>query len=157
MANFHLIMGGLNFCANSPLMIAETLQQAFLETHYHVHDEPPFFLQIGQTSEALLACHARHQVTCSAFITAWNPLSQMQTDAVNAQRHQELVTEVERRSLSFLPGVGQHPSNQWPGEGSLLVLGLSLEAAKVLGQWFEQHALVWAGEDCVPELIMISI
>ena len=149
-------MNDINFHLDIPLMIEESLQQAFLETHYHVHDEPPFFLQIGKTSEALLACHARHQVTCSTFITAWNPLSQMQTDAVNAQRHQDLVTEGERRSLSFLPGVGQHPANHWAGEGSLLVLGLSLEAAKVLGQRFEQHALVWAGEDCVPKLIMIS-
>jgi hypothetical protein len=33
-----------------------------------------------------------------------------------------------------ISGMGEHPSGDWPGEGTVLVLGLSPEAAKSLGQ-----------------------
>jgi hypothetical protein len=72
----------------------------------------------------------------------------------NEERHQALIAEIKGRSLSFLPGVGQHPGNKWPGEQSVLVLGLSLEAAKTLGRRFEQNAVVWTGKDGVPELVL---
>lgn len=129
------------------------LIQAYTETHYTVQDVEPFVLRIGEVSEALMACHKRHRVDCSAFITAWNPISQQLTDQENEERHQALIAEIKGRSLSFLPGVGQHPSNNWPGEKSVLVLGLSLEAAKTLGRRFEQNAVVWTGRDGVSELV----
>jgi hypothetical protein len=128
--------------------------QAFKETHYTVQDVVPFVLHIGEASADLVACHKRHRVDCSAFITAWNPFSQPLTAQENEERHQALIVEIKGRSLSFLPGVGQHPSNNWPGEQSVLVLGLSLEAAKTLGRRFDQHAVVWTGRDGVPELLM---
>jgi len=139
------------------VLMDEPLVQAFKETHYIVQDEQPFVLRIGETSEDLIACHKRHRVECSAFITAWNPFSHQLTAKENEERHQALIAEIKGRSLSILPGVGQHPSNNWPGEKSVLVLGLSLEAAKTLGRRFEQHAIVWCSNDGVPQLIFPSI
>jgi len=130
------------------------LTQAYKETHYTVQDMEPFVLRIGEVSEDLMACHKRHRVECSAFITAWNPFSQQLTAQENEERQQALIAEIKGRSLFFLHGVGQHPSNNWPGEQSVLVLGLSLEAAKTLGRRFEQNAVVWTGRDGVPELLM---
>ncbi len=49
--------------------------------------------------------------------------------------------------------IGKHPSNNWPGEVSVLVLGLDLEAAKSLARHYEQHAFVWAAGDGVPVLV----
>ena len=132
----------------------EDLIQAYKETHYTVQDAEPFVLRIGEVSEALIACHKRHRVDCSAFITAWNPFSQQLTAQENEERHQALIAEIKGRSLSFLPGVGQHPSSNWPGEQSVLVLGLSLEAAKTLGRRFEQNAVVWTGRDGIPQLVL---
>jgi hypothetical protein len=103
-----------------------------------------------------LACHKRNRVDCSAFITAWNPLSQQLSATENEERHQALMAEIKSQSLSFLPGEGKHPSNNWPTEQSVLVLGLSLEAAKTLGRRFEQNAVVWAGRDGVPELVLLT-
>jgi len=54
-----------------------------------------------------------------------------------------LTKELRNRSLKFLDGVGEHPSGDWPGEASVLVLGMSLEAVKSLGQRYEQNAIVW--------------
>ncbi len=129
--------------------------QAYLETHYRVRGEAPFVLQIGQVSPDLLSLYRRHNVDCAAFLTGWNPFSREVSEAENRDRQKALAAELTRRSLAFLEGIGQHPSNNWPGEESLLVLGLSLEAAKTLGERFEQNAIVWCGADGVPQLIVL--
>lgn len=129
--------------------------QAYLETHYRVHGEAPFVLQIGQVSPDLLSLYARHNVNCAAFLTGCNPFSRAVSEPENRERQTSLGAELTRRSLTFVEGMGQHPSNNWPGEESFLVLGLDLEAAKTLGESFEQNAIVWCGTDCVPQLIVL--
>ena len=129
--------------------------QAYLETDYCVHGEPGFTLRVGRASAELLAAHKRRRTDCSAFLTACNPFSQPLDAAANAARQAALAKELSGRSLAFLPGVGQHPSNGWPGEDSFLVFGLTLEAAKALGTRLEQNGLVWSGADAVPQLILL--
>lgn len=129
--------------------------QAYLETEYRVHGEPGFTLRVGQASADLLSAHKRHKVDCSAFLTACNPFSEQSDAAANSARQAALAKELSRRSLTFLPGIGQHPSNEWPGEDSFLVFGLTLEAAKVLGSKLEQNGFVWTGADSVPQLILL--
>jgi hypothetical protein len=113
-------------------------------------------LQIGRVNPDLLAAHGRRKVNCSAFITACNPYSQPFDEAANSARQADLAIELSRRGLDFLPGIGQHPSNDWPGEESFLVFGLTLEAAKELGTRFEQNGFVWNGADAVPQLILLK-
>jgi hypothetical protein len=136
------------------------LIQAFLETHYRVHqhgpDAPPLTLRVGEASPDLVALHRTHSVDCSAFLTAYNPFAQKVDDASNLQKQEALKQEVSRRSLTFLPGKGQHPTNGWPAEPSVLVLGLSFEAAKVMGRKYEQAAIVWIGPQAVPELVLLQ-
>ena len=128
---------------------------AYRETEYRVHGDEPFTLRIGQACAALTAVHKRLRVDCSAYVTAYNPYSQVLDDLANVQRHAELGRELRGRSLVAVEGVGQHPSNRWPGEVSYLILGLTLEAAKVLGSRVEQNAIVWSGADAVPQLILL--
>ncbi len=129
--------------------------QAYLETDYIVRTEPAFTLRVGHFSDALRAFHQKYATHSSAFLTAWNPYSAILADAVNAERQVNLSKELTRRSLWAVPAVGQHPSNDWPGEESFLVPGLSLEAAKSLGMRFQQNGIVWAGADAVPQLILL--
>ena len=129
--------------------------RAYTETEYRVHGEPGFTLRVGAPSADLLAAHARQGVDCSAYLTAWNPFSRKTDDATNAARQTELVDALSRLGLVCLPGLGRHPSNDWPGEDSVLALGLGLDAAKALGQRFEQNAIVWSGADAVPQLILL--
>jgi len=135
-------------------MDASTVQ-AYLETEYRVHGDKPFALKVSKVCPELAAAHKRHRVDCSAYITACNPFSQILGDEANAERHAALGRDLSRRSLANIEGVGQHPSNQWPGEASYLVFGLSLEAAKTLGTRLEQNAIVWSGADAVPQLILL--
>lgn len=112
-------------------------------------------LRIGQPSAALQAVHKRHGVECCAFLTAWNPLSEQLEHEANMRRQEDLAVDMARRSLGVLPAIGVHPGGQWPGEVSFLVLGLKLEAGKVLGGSLEQSAFVWSGADCVPRLVLL--
>lgn len=128
---------------------------SYLETHYCVYGDAPFVLQIGQFSPDLLSLYARHNVACAAFLTGCNPFSREISEPENQERQKSLALELACRSLTTFAGVGQHPSNNWPGEESFLVLGLNLEAAKALGERFEQNAIVWCGADGVPQLIVL--
>ncbi|MCV2356548.1 DUF3293 domain-containing protein [Paucibacter sp. B2R-40] len=131
------------------------LAQAYRETEYTVHGDEPFTLKVEEASPALAAAHKRHGVNCSAYITAWNPLGVDQKIGVNTQRNAELSAEIRKRSLVSIEGVGQPPSNEWFGEASFLIFGLTLEAAKTLGTRWAQNAIIWSGADAVPQLILL--
>lgn len=141
--------------------IDPAIVMAYRETHYCVQCEhllglgDALELRIDHPSEQLKALYKlTHQTQCT-FVTACNPFSQSVTDAVNVARQDKLGAELERRGLKFFPGIGQHPTNGWRGEPSYLVLGLDLEAAKSLGNRYEQNAIVWAGPDAIPQLVLL--
>ena len=135
------------------------LLQAYCETRYWVNaalpEQAAFALQIDEVSKPLAALHKKFAVDCSAFVTAWNPLGESLSDSENAIRQENLLKVARARSLSWLEGIGQHPNNEWPGEHSVLIFGLSLAAAKVPAQDFEQNAFVWSGADAKPQLVLL--
>lgn len=135
--------------------IARDTIQAYLETHYHVHGDAPTTLKVGSFCQTLSALHAAADVDCSAFITACNPFSKQLDDADNARRQAGLAHTLRQRGLVILDGIGQHPTDEWPGEPSFLVLGLSLTDARSLGIAHSQNAIVWADADAVPKLILL--
>jgi len=129
--------------------------RAYSQTHYGVRGASRFSLRIGRHSAPLQALHTTHNVHCSAYITACNPYSQPLTAAQNAARHAALLRVLRRQGLAWLPGVGRHLAGNWPGERSVLVLGLGLDAASVLGIAFRQNAIVWNDADAVPQLVLL--
>ena len=131
-------------------------RQAYLETHYLVHGDTPLALQIGIANPSLTALYKTQCAGSCAFITACNPWGQSLDAAANAKRQSALATDLQQHGLTFVEGIGQHPSNHWPGEASFLVWDLSLEAAKALGIAHEQNAIVWCGPDAVPRLITLQ-
>jgi hypothetical protein len=131
------------------------LVTAYRETEYRVTEGASFVLKVDEPCPALIGLYRAQNVSCAAFITACNPFSRELTDAENAVRQTDLAAELKRRGLSYLEGVGQHPSGGWPGEPSFLALGLALEAAKSLGKDYEQNAIIWCGADAVPNLVLL--
>lgn len=129
--------------------------QAYRETEYRVYGDTPACLRVDSQCPELAAIHQAYQTDCSLFITAFNPFSEIFDEAVNVARQLDLANELKQRSLIFIDGIGQHSSNQWPGEPSFLVLGLKLEAAKTLGVKYGQNAIIWIGSDAVPQLILL--
>ena len=133
---------------------------AYRETEYRVHGDPgrgiaPFTLRIDAPCPVLAAEHARRGVDSSAYVTACNPLGRPLDADANARLHAALVRTLRERGLDFLEGIGQHPSNGWPGETSCLVFGPSREAATTLGGELRQNAVVWNGPDAVPRLLLL--
>ena len=133
----------------------DALVTAYLRTEYRVDDAGhAFVLRIGEPSDALRDCHATFAVTCSVFITAWNPRStstpRAQNDAAMARLEPALVT----LGCRWLRGEGVDPGGEWPGEPSFLVLGLDEAAGVALARRFDQCAIVWNGADATPRLVM---
>lgn len=135
--------------------ISPGLLQAYRETHFVVSGPAPFTLQIGKLCSDLAQLHRTAGVECSAFITACNPFSQELSPTENEARHAELGAILQQRGLPFHEGRGQHPSGGWPAEPSYLVIGLCLSAARELGTAWGQNAIVWAGADAVPALVLL--
>ena len=129
--------------------------RAYEETHYRVLGDIPFTLMIGVAESLLADLHRAHRIECSAFVTAVNPFSRPLDAAMNADRQATLEDEIRRAGLEYVKGVGRHPSGTWPGEPSCLVLGMSMEDAKVLGVRHVQNAIVWCGSNAVPQLILL--
>ena len=135
--------------------IANSLLESYQNTDYLVHGRDPFTLKIGEVSEPLLRLFKQHRCDCAAFITACNPFSQKLDPSVNAQWLLDLKADLTARSLNFIEGVGIGKDPDWPGEASCLIFGLALEASRVLGNKFNQNAIVWCDAEAMPQLVML--
>ena len=140
----------------SESLIDHNTIQAFLETEYKVFGDSSFTLRIGEPNSALAAACKKNCAESCSYITACNPNSKTLGDSENEERNNALRRELIERNLAFLEGLGKHPSNEWPGEASFLILGIDLETARNLSRRMEQDAFVWAGSDSVPRLILLK-
>ena len=59
------------------------------------------------------------------------------------------------QAVALFDAEGADPSGNWSSEHGFLVLGLELEDAKGVGVFFRQNAIVWVGQDAVPQLVML--
>ena len=136
-------------------VINEKLLEAYRATHFNVIGPPSFTLRVGEPSRQLSELYRAHEVTTAAFLTAWNPYSEETPQEENDRAQARLETEANSLAAAVLPGMGQDPSGKWPGEPSFLVLGISHDAAQLLGAQYCQNAIVWIGRDLVPELVLL--
>lgn len=132
------------------------LIQAYQAALYRVDADPSFDLKVGEASPALAQLLQRMKADCAAFFTACNPWGQQLTDAENADRQSALKQELNRLNLQFISGMGLDSKKVWPGEASVLILDLSLEATQALGRKYEQNAVVWSAQDAIPQLILLK-
>lgn len=130
--------------------------RAYLATDYRLgQNEHDIILNIGVRSERLGALFASCGVACGAFLTAYNPRGAIQSDEANARGHAELADQLGDKGIRSIEGSGSEEGTDWPCEKSWFALGLHLDPAKALGHHFDQDAIVWAGADAVPQLILL--
>ena len=139
----------------SETSISTTTVDAYLATDYKVNAAEPFVLNVGQPSTELAEWFKTNNEDQAAYITAWNPFGEKISDDENHVAEQKLITEIESRDLSYLKGESSDPSGLWPSEPSLLVLGISLESAKVLVKRYRQDGFIYIGDDTKPQLILL--
>ena len=135
--------------------VADALLLAYLRANYRVPGEAGFVLKIGVPSAPLAALYRRRACACAAFLTAWNPLGEPRDEALNRSAQHALLRELESRGHAWLPAIGEDPARRWPGEESLLVPGMALDEATAVAARWQQNALVWAGADARPQLILL--
>jgi hypothetical protein len=137
--------------------VSPELAEAYHRTEFRVADRGwEFVLRHGEYSKVLEACHAAFGVSCSAYITAWNPHSDPTALELNRAAQTRLEAELTVLGLPFLHGEGIDPTGSWPGEPSVLVLGISRDDAQRLGRTFGQNAIVVAGRDSVARVVMVE-
>ncbi len=136
--------------------ISKELLAAYAATEYWVTAAPePFCLTIGRHSPPLASLLVQSKCRCAAFVTACNPMSESRAANVNAAAHARLREVLAEQCAVVVEGAGRDPTGRWPEEPSFLALGLELDAARRVGEAFRQNAVVWAGSDAVPQLILL--
>jgi len=137
--------------------VPATLIHAYRRTEYRVADGSyAFAMRVDEPSDSLRTCHAAFGVDASAFITACNPGSVPTPDALNEAAMMQLEHAVEDAGYFVLHGRGVDPTAAWPGEPSLLVLGIDEADATALARRFGQYAIVYAGADATPRLVLVK-
>lgn len=129
------------------------LDQLYRTTDYVVRrDSEDIVIRIGEHSPAVDELLTESSQSW-AFLTAWNPYSRELTAEENARRQNELINELNAKSIGFLPGAGEDRDGRWPPEESVLLLGIDRDAAIGLAKGFEQNAIVFGRHGEAAELV----
>ena len=118
------------------------LEAAYRAAIYRVQTDPPIDLSIGSNSAALAALLRWAGVTQAAIVTAHNPGSDRQSADANVAADRTLRSGLAERGFDLRDTVAIDPLGEWPDEPGVLVLGLDVEDARVLGRAFGQNAIV---------------
>jgi len=132
--------------------VADQLIEAYLSTHYRVLKPVPFVLRIGEFNKTLAQLYKDQGMASAAFLTAWNPFSRVAEAIDNEKANHELKQALHDDRICFFDGIGEDPMGLWPGEPSVLALELSQKKAISIGKKYLQNAIVWIGNDAVPQL-----
>jgi len=129
------------------------LIEAYQSTSFNVF-EPAISIKVGQKNQLLDDLLQRHHFHTWTYITAWNPLSEAQSNEVNQIKNNELKKDLQHYIVFDGEGVGQDPS--WKPEKSFLVLGINKEESIALGNKYRQHAIVYGEINKASELLWLS-
>jgi hypothetical protein len=121
-------------------MISNQLLISYCETDYRVPTEN-LTIRLGEHHPALDQLLIKSNAQDWCFITAWNPKSNMLSTVENNELNKQL--ERDLRNFTYFKGKGESKMNsKWPSEESFLVLGMSLDQVKKIGDKYKQNAVV---------------
>lgn len=121
--------------------IDKRLRQAYETSHYLV-DKPSLSIRIGELHPELDGHLSKTEFTHWSYLTAWNPGSRRLSQEENAARQDALLQIVGALDLPYAEGRSTHPTNDWPDEESVLIIGIELAQARALARDFGQLAFV---------------
>ena len=117
----------------------DELIKAYTETDFKVY-EPLIVIKVGQINKALDDLLTAKNYTTWAYITAWNPYSEMTRNELNEERNLQLFEDIKSYLVFEGEGVGTDPN--WQAEKSFLILGIDRHSAILLGKKYRQNAIV---------------
>jgi hypothetical protein len=136
--------------------IDSSLLESYKTTIYHVNTTSgriEFF--IAKISPALDSLLEKHDAQTAAFITAYNPRSQITSSAENTFAHEALLKTLGASGHQWLEGTGGDPDGKWPAETSILLLAIDQPDATSLAAQLDQNAYVWIERGTPPTLILM--
>jgi len=137
--------------------ISQVSVNAFMQAEYHVQDDHNLLvLRVGHYSKPLQDIHIRFGASSSAFITAYNPRSEIQSLQKNETATQLLQQDLHATSYSSLPATGRDTKSLWPDEPGFLVIGISCKQALKLAEKYHQLAILFADSHAIPQLEIIG-
>lgn len=126
---------------------------AYKNTKYKIF-EIDVVIEIDKINDNLSQLLNKYNSSEWAFITAFNPYSKVLNQDENIERHNEL-KGLTNSYLTFEGhGVGEDPA--WEPELSLLIIGITKEDAILIGNRFEQNAIVLGESNSAPELFILN-
>jgi hypothetical protein len=129
---------------------------AYLATNYMTGSgDDAFTMRIGTTSTDIEAIYKRDNLNCCLFITAFSPFGKQQSDLDNELAHAELGNELLAITTHVIEGVGAEPTGGWKPEKSFLAFGIGEQLSRELGAKYRQDAVVWVGENAIPQLLLL--
>lgn len=135
--------------------IPDELIFAYEKTDFRVLEPQAFTLRVGQHSAELRSLYVELGVKGAGYLTAWNPFSKEAWELENENAHRQLLRQLSLEGFPALNALSIDTFGDWPSEESVFVPGLNLDRAKLLGSEFGQNAIVWAGPDAVPQLVLL--
>ena len=129
------------------------LIQAYKETDFNVY-EPKITIKVGQVNQELDHLLQIHNCITWAYITAYNPYSELTDDRTNEKKNNQLRNDLTEYILLAGEGVGSDKS--WQPEKSFLILGIELKDAIRIGKKYRQNAIVVGKINEEPQLVWIK-
>lgn len=142
------------------MALAPEKLEAYRKAEYVVyggHDgsPPDILFRIGERNPDLDALLDDNEARTAAFISAANPFGEPASEAENHNAFRALANATSAQYAVF-PGEGRDPSDEWPAERSLLIVGIPYEDARRLGSAFSQNAIVFVEKGQAPELVVLA-
>jgi len=135
------------------ISIHPNLIRAYREAKYVVEITDPITLLVGKCNSNLSILLKERKLSTAAFITAFNPNSNILSDHENIEAHKQLLKDAKDLNLETIDGYGQDITEQWPRETSALILGITESQAETLADKYSQNAFIWIGSiDALPVL-----
>jgi hypothetical protein len=130
------------------------LRDAFRNTRYELQlATGTICLGVDQRCAGLGDWMRANDCSCAAWLTAFNPGSRARDHSLNAAAQQQLESRLVNDGYKFCRGTAVDPTGCWPPEPSVLVAGMSSDAALAIARDFGQVAFLWCTADATPRLV----
>ena len=138
---------------NTDTFLPDDIRKAYLSTDYSFTDgETTIVMRLDGPNPELLSYLKKNNIKQWAFMTAWNPYSNEQTEEYNQGQQAELLEKLKDYKVCI--GKGEGRDGVWSAEESVFVAGIKSEDAEYLGRDFGQYAILVNGENGEPELLV---
>lgn len=128
------------------------LLTSYYKTDYIIYD-PKIIIKINEKNKELNKLLKKNNVSEWAYITAYNPMSQISSEARNESANKKLLIDIQEYKVFKGEGVGQ--DNTWKPEKSFLVLGVNKNKAIEIGKKYLQKAIIFGVINQSAELIIL--